>query len=120
MEHRHGHRVGVKLNVLIAMHRRQYGTGQTVNISRSGVLIRTPMAIPLFARAHLRFVTREGNVSHVRMLDGQVVRLDHGAVAFEWSQPDSRKIAALLANTARLRQSTSATPDWEREAGPRR
>ena len=120
MEHRHGHRVCVDLNVLIDVRRRQYGAGQTVSISHSGVLVRTPMLLPLYARAHLRFVAHEDNVSHARVLNGQVVRLGYGTVAFEWSQPDSPDITALLNDTARLLESAVPSANLEREAGPHR
>ena len=120
MEHRRGHRVCVDANVSIDMRRRRYGAGQVIDISHSGVLVRTRMTLPLYARAHLRFVTHEGNAAHLRRLDGQVVRLDQDVVAFEWDHPESPDIAALLTHSAQPVNPASPLVDGPRAAGPHR
>ena len=101
MEHRHGQRIDIHLNVLIDVRHHQYGAGQVVSISHSGALVRTPLIVPLHARANLRLVTHSGNVSRMHILDAHVVGLRRDAVAFEWNDPDSAEISELLTAAAR-------------------
>lgn len=88
MEHRWGHRICVDIAAPLRSRSGAVAVGRIVNISRSGALIRTNAALPLFARVDIYL---EGC-----SVPSFVARVDGRDIGVEWCEPAHEVLRTML------------------------
>lgn len=96
MEHRWGHRLPVKIPVLLVPESGEPVMGETENVSFSGALVQIPRSIRLFARLEVE-VTLPGEFGgRAERVAAHVIRKSRHGAAIEWCDFAPRAVRALL------------------------
>ena len=96
MEHRHGQRIPLNVEVMIQSRPRLRSPGCVVNASVSGALVATSVHLPLHGFVQLQYITRDQDVTSVHHIDAFVVRRARGMMALVWGQVGEPEVIVLL------------------------
>jgi hypothetical protein len=108
MEHRHGKRIAIDQGAVIDARPRAVGRGRVVDISLTGLYVRTTLVLPVLARVRLRFVARTGDVLSRQRIGAYVARRGPDGLGLAWAELDPSVRVLLLASLRRWRSSGPA------------
>ena len=100
MEHRCGHRRIIEARVTVRTRSGLVTRGVLQNVSASGALITSPLALPLHTTVLVQIEAADSHKTFGRVaLAGEVARVTEDGFAIEWSEFAPRTLRAILRAT---------------------